>query len=231
MTKPKLKIVKRSVKHEFTPEEIAALNVEFGGAYDAVQSVTADFDSIKAVHKAKITEAESRMTTLRCRINAGFENREKPCVRILDLAKGKKYFFLETDIHPETGLVLNPDKPVITEDLTDADRQQELLEAEEAFENRENIELFKPAGQDVGTLTVGRLNGKWFSALRVTIGKNTVKERLDGEQKTTKGRPDAVKQGVKRFTAWVEEQLGKEPAKGFTNAANLVIAEHAEREE
>jgi len=64
-----------------------------------------------------------------------------------------------------------------------------------------------------------------------TFGKNTVKERLDGEQKATKGRPDAVRQGVKRFTAWVEEQLGKEPAKGFTNAAALVVAAHLEREE
>jgi len=186
---------------------------------------------VKAVWKAKTTEAESRMETLNATLQAGFELREKPLVRILDLVAGKKRFYLEDEIDPVSGEAALGALPVIVEDLSDADRQQELLEAEEQFEKRENIELFKPAGQDTGVLTVGRLNGKWFSALKVTIGKNSIKERLDGEQKATKGRPDAMRQGVKRFTAWVEEQLGKEPAKGFTNAAALVIVAHADREE
>lgn len=231
MSKPKLKTVKRSVKHCYTPEEVATLYVEFRQSYANYNSAKGEFESVKATYKAKEKEAESAMQTLDAKLQAGFELREKPCVRICDLAKGKKHFYLEATIDPESGQPIPLAVPIITEDLTDADRQQELLEAEEQFEKRENIELFKPAGQDTATLTVGRLNGKWFGAVNATIGKNVLKERMDGDQPAAKKRPDAVKLAVKRFTTWVEQQLGKEPAKGFTNAAALVIFQHSEREE
>lgn len=227
MNKSKPKIVKRSVKHTFTPEEIAALNVDFRQSFSNLKAVEAEFDNVKAVWKAKTTEAESRMETLNATLQAGFDMRDKSCALVLDIQNGKKFFFLAT----EDGTYPPDAQPIITESLTDADRQQELIDAESVFEKKEAIEIFKPAGADAGSLTVGRLNGRWFSALKVFVGKNILIERLDGEQQATKKRPDAVKLAIKRFTAWVEEQLGKEPAKGFTNAAELVVAAHSEREE
>jgi len=232
---PKLKTIERDVKHIFTPDEIAALNVRFGAAYDALGSAEADFESVKAVHKAKITEAESKMVTLRCTINAGFETREENCVVVYDLSGGKKRFYLESQVTAqiEKSGKFDPTALVsaITEELTAEDRQQELIDAENAFECKESIELFPPAGADSGSLIIGRQNAKWFTACRVTIGKHTLTDRLDSEQKATKTRPDAVKQAVKKYAAWLVEKLGKEAAKGFENHAALAVASHAEREE
>ena len=231
MTKPKLKIVKRSVKHTFTPEEIANLNVDFRQAFANLRSVEAEFDSVKASYKAKTTEAESRMETLNATLQAGFELRDKPCVRILDIPAGKKHYYLEGDVDPVSGAPYLGKESAITESLTEEDKQQDLIEKEAAFEAREDIILFPQAGLDAGILKIGRQGGKWFTALCVTIGKNTVTERLDGEQQATKKRPEAVKRGVKRFVEWVSANLGAEESKGFANQANLVIVEHAEREE
>jgi hypothetical protein len=231
MNKLKLKIVKRSVKHNFTPKETSTLYAEFRQSFADLNAIEAEADAIKNSYKAKTSAAESNMKAIDAKLQAGFDIREKPCVRILDLTAGKKRFYLETDIDPVNGEIGADAAPVITEDITDADRQQELLDAESVFEKKAAIELFKPAGPDAGWITVGRLDGKWSSALKVTVGKNALTERLDGEQQATKKRPDAVKLAVKRFTIWVEEQLGKEPAKGFTSAAALVVAAHAEREE
>ena len=109
---PNLKTETRSLKHTFTPEELAKLNKDFGAAYDAVKSAEADFDAVKAVHKSKITEAESRMTTLRCTINAGFELRSEKCVVIYEPADGNKLYYLERTYEPgkalEEGRVLEP---------------------------------------------------------------------------------------------------------------------------
>lgn len=230
MTKPKLKIVKRSVKHTFTPEETAAKNLDFRQAYDSVKAVEAEFDSIKASYKAKTTEAESRMENISATLNAGFEFRDKNLVLVLDLKDGKKHFYLEDDVDT-SGELPKHLVPIITEPITDADRQQELIEAEARFEAREEIALFEPAADDSGVLIVGRLGSKWFSALRVKIGTREIKERLDSEQACSKKRPDQIKRACKRFGEWLEENLGHEEAKGFKNAVALVQAEHAEREE
>lgn len=40
-----------------------------------------------------------------------------------------------------------------------------------------------------------------------------------------------VERGVNRFQKWVEENLGHEESKGFTNSSELVKAEHADRDE
>jgi len=237
MTKPKLKIVKRSVKHVFTPPETADLNIQFGQSFDSLQAAEADLKSITTQYKAKVQESESRMTSLRATINAGFEMRDKNLVVVMDFKAGKKFFFLET-LADDAWLKQYPNEldwprefAVITEAITDADRQQELIEAEGKFEAREEIALFATAGEDSGVLTVGRLGGKWFSALRIKIGTRVISERLDKEQACSKKRPDQIKRALKRFSEWLDENLGREEAKGFQNAIELVKVEHAEREE
>jgi len=159
MKKEKYKVVKRSVKHVFTTEETAQLNTEFRQSFANLKSVEAEFDSVKASYKAKTTEAESRMETLNATLQAGFELREKPLVLILDVKAGKKSFYLESDL--VDGALPETAEPVLVEAVTDADRQQELIEAEAKFEAKEDIALFSPAGDDSGILTVGRLEGKY----------------------------------------------------------------------
>ena len=149
------------------------------------------------------------MISIRSTINAGFEMRDKELAVILDVKAGKKYFLLKEQAESEIdGLneensafkyVYAATHAVITEPITEADLQAELIESESKFDARQEIELFKPAGQDSGILVVGRQGGKWFSALRVKIGTREIKERLDSEQACSKKRPDQIKRACKRF--------------------------------
>lgn len=205
--KPTPILVKKSVKHFFTPEELAVLNVDFGNAYDAVKSAEADFDAIKAVHKGKIQEAESKMTTLRATINAKFEYREKELEVVFRPADKKKDYYL-----PEHG---DHSPVVLTEDMTQDDFQQDLLQAESVFSKRRELNLWA-AGDDRGTLIVGQLGNRWYSALRGNIGAVKLEERLDSEQKAFKAREAAVNTACTRALEWIAAMLGDEAAKGFT---------------
>lgn len=192
MIPPKYKLIGRSVKHVFTTGETAALNVDFRNSFANLKAVEAEFDSVKASYKAKTTEAESRMETLNTTLQAGFEIRDKKCVLVMDFKEGKKYFFPQEALPEDWEKVYlhaeswPKDQAAIVEPITDADRQAELLEAEAKFEKREEIELFAPAGEDSGVLIVGRLAGKWFTALRIKIGTRVINERLDGKQDMAK---------------------------------------------
>ena len=230
MTTPiKPKIETKSVKHDFTTEEHRQVGGDLARCISGLRGIEAEFDQVKASYKSKTTEAEARIDKISTDITNGFEFRNERCVVILDLKESKKYFYLESAL--VKGELPNDAIPVITEPLTDADRQTELLEAESKFDARQDIELFQPAGEDSGVLTVGRLGGKWFSALRIKIGTRIINERLDSEQACSKKRADQVKRACKRFGEWLDENLGREEAKGFKNAVELVKAEHAEREE
>ncbi len=229
MKKTEHKIVKRSVKHIFTPEETAKLNVDFGQSFDALQSAEADKKSVVGTYTAKVQEAEARMVSIRSTINAGFEMREKPLIQILDMDAGKKFFYLETDLVKDK--IPKSAIPVITESITDADRQQELLEAESKFEHQATIELFQAVKNDFGWLKVGRLNDKWFSALNVSVGGKSIAERLDSEQPCSTKRADQINRAIKTLQGWMEETLGREEAKGFKNALELVKAGQGEIEE
>jgi hypothetical protein len=215
--------VNKNVKHSFTPEEIAALHTEFRQSYSNLKAVECEFDNVKAVWKAKTTEGESRMATLDATLQAGFEMRLKECEVRLRPKDGKKDFFLVED-----GKAAK--EPTCTEPMTKEDFQQELIQAEAKFDAREEIELFKPTEQDRGVLVVGRLGGKWFSALRVKIGKLELNERLDAEQKCVKERTAAVSIAVKRVNDWAKTNL-KDLAKGFTDQFNTVLEAHKERVE
>lgn len=238
--KPKTEI--RAVKHVFTAEEIAEMNVRYRMADKTVHSLETEQDSVKASYKAKITEAESRKEKIGTELDAGFEIRDKNCVVVMDFNAGEKRFYLDSLVNDllRKDFLSDLDWPlemaVITEKLTDDDRQQELLAAEAKFECREVVRLFEDAGEDAGTMTIGRLDGRWYSALQVKIGSHVITENLADEQAVSKQsgskkRPDQVKRTLKRFIEWLEETLGREEAKGFKNAVELVKAEQAEREE
>jgi hypothetical protein len=224
------KIVKRSVKHEFTPDETATLNVEFRQSFAELKSKEAEFDSVKASYKAKVTEAESRMERLNATLQAGFEYREKETVLIYDVKAGKKFFYLrdEWDAAEKSSI---PAEPAIIEGMTQDDYQTELIQAEGEFDNRKEIQIFPATANDSGVLVVGEQGGKWFSALRVKIGGREIKERLDGEQSCSKLRSVQIERSLVRFEQWVTENLGKEEAKGFKNHIALVVAENAEKAE
>ena len=212
---PKPIIVERNIKHTFTSDEIAALNVDFRNAYDAVKSAEADFDSVKAVHKAKITEAESKMTTLRATINAGFEYRKtKVEVRMNPLERTKDFWDIPERVDRCPAFLF-------TENMTEEDFQLDLIRAEEPFEKRCELELWN-AGADVGLLIIGRYEGSWFSAIRAKVGAVGLEERLDTEQTSFKVRFDAVKRAAKRCLDWVEDNFGDE-AKGFQESIDGVV--------
>ena len=229
MKKEPLKIATKSVKHTFTDSEHRQYGSELAQAYDTLRGIEAKFDKIKASFKSRTAEVEATVDRISTNITNGFEYRDERCVVVLDLKAGKKHFHLESSL--VDGALPKDAVPILTEAITDADRQTELVEAESKFEAKEDIELFKPAGADTGYLTVGRLKGKWFAALRVKIGTRVISERLDSEQPCTKKRPDCVKRACKRFGEWLEENLGHEEAKGFQNELALVVAGHSEREE
>ena len=223
-TKPKIET--KSVKHTFTPDEITGLNGDFRRSYDSLKAVEAEFDSVRATYKSKITEAESRMATLSATLNAGFEMRQEKCVVVFCPKESKKYYFLG-----EVAVELEPENAVLVEPMTPADFQAELIEAEAKFELREEIPLFTPANDDNGTLIVGRFGKKWYAALRVKIGTRILGERLDSEQPASKERFDAVKRGCRRFSDWLTDNLGAEAAMGFQNGIADVLAKHKERDE
>lgn len=231
MKEPKPITVKKSVKHTFCAEEIANLNKDFGAAYDAVKSAEADFDAVKAVHKSKLTEAESKMTTLRATINAGFEYREKECVVIFRTEQGQKDFYLPSAFDNQNPGIPNAEsEPVLTEPMTAADFEQGLIQAESAFENRVELILWE-AGGDEGRMIVGSLKGKWFTAIRGNVGAQKIEERLDGEQMATKKRFDAIARAAKRVQEWLKATLGKDAAKGFEEPITNVVEGEKERVE
>lgn len=216
-------IVKKTVKHTFTPEETAGLNKEFGEAYDSVKSAEADFDAVKAVHKSKITEAESRMTTLRATINAGFEMRQKDCVVVFRPGDKKKDFYSMECLNPVAGgeLLLKDSVPLFTEEMTQEDFERDLIQAESAFEKRVELTIWQ-AGPDRGRIIVGSLKGKWYSAVRGNVGSQKIEERLDSEQRAFKKRCDAVSEAGKRAFRWLKDNL-KDSAKGFEDGITKVV--------
>lgn len=220
-------IVKKNVKHNFTPEEVAALNVDFRNAYQNLKSVEAEFDNVKAVWKAKVTESESRMETLSATLNAGFEMRTKECAVIFRPADKKKDFVLivEGDEgEAEAGPI------IATEDMTDDDFHQDLVQAESCFDHRKELDLWE-AGSDHGRLIIGNIKGRWFSALRCNVGAQEIVERLDSEQMSFKARHDAIKRAAKRCSDWLKDTVGKDAAKGFDEKITAIVEAEKEKAE
>lgn len=215
-----IKTETRLVRHEFTQTERLQLGTDLAQNHRQLQGIEAEFEGVKANFKARIAEAESRIETLATDIGNGFTMRQKNCKVVLRPKDRKKDFYAEI----KDGVF--EAKPVITEDMTTDDFQQELFEAESRFERRAEIPLFKDA-----VLVVGRLKGKWFSALRVRIGQQKLEERLAPDADKFKARPDAIKATVIRLEKWVTQQFGAETWKGFADAVSKVVKTHETLEE
>lgn len=227
------KIESKSVKHEFTLDEQNNLGADLARAIANLRGTEAEFDQVRASFKARTAEVEARIDKLSTDRMNGFEIRLERCAVFYRLKDRKKDYYLETTIHHcgdmEPYSKDWPD-PVLTEEMTREDFQKDLIQSESKFDNREEIELFKPTEADSGFLIVGQFASKWFAALRVKIGKLSLNERLDSEQRAFKVRPDAVKFSVKRAGDWLNQNL-KEHAKGFEESLAGVAEAHKERSE
>jgi hypothetical protein len=221
MTTTKPETIVKSVKHTFTPSERGGLGDDLARAIGALRGVETEFDGIKASYKAKTAEVEARIDGLSTNLINGFDMRNERCVVVFRPKDKKKDFFLEGD---------KTEIPILVEDMTRDDFQAELIQAESKFDLREEIQLFQATETDNGVLVVGRFVSKWFSALRVKIGKLTLEERLDSEQRSFKLRPDAVSHAIKRVNQWASENL-KEHSKGFQDSFKAVVDAHKERSE
>ena len=222
-SEPKIEI--KSVKHTFAPEERNQIGSDLARAIGGLRGIEVENDQVKAAFKARITEAEARIDNLSTSLINGFEMRNARCLVVYFPKERKKHYFLETADGKPNGA-----PAVLIEDMTGDDFQVELVQAESKFDLKEEIDLFQKTDTDSGIVVVGKFAGKWFSAARVKIGKLTLTERLDSEQKAFKLRADAVSTAVKRVNAWAKENL-KEHSKGFEDSfANVIIA-HQERVE
>lgn len=229
-----MKTEKKSVKHTYSTDERLALGDQLAAAHNQLQLIDCDFQKVKDQFKSQLSAAEAAIQTLSTQIRTGFEMRDKMCVVVYRPVDRKKDYYLlhEAEAAHQGGIAIEAyAKPVLTEEMTPADFQAELILAESKFDAKEEIPLFLPVNQDAGVLVVGRFEGRWYSALRITVGGRTLEERLDSEQKSVKTRPDCVKQGCKRAQDWLAINLGKDAAKGFEAAILNVIETHKEREE
>lgn len=217
--KKKPLIVSKSVKHVFNADEAAELSRKLLSALDDHANAEKEFDSIKAQYKAKITEAESRVGTVSATMRAGFEMRVKDCFVVFAPEEGKKTYFLADDEEMKN--------PVGIETMTPDDFQQDLIQAESAFDKKKEIVLWD-AGDDHGRLIVGLQKDRWYSALRCNTGSLEIKERLDSEQMAFKNRFDAIKKAAARCCKWVEDNFGKE--NGASTIALIAPAIDKEKE-
>lgn len=213
---PKPIIVRRTVKHTYTAEEREEKHMGLLNALAVKDAETAEFESLKAVHKSKISEAEAQVATLVSQLRAGFEPRAKDCRIEFRTSERKKDVYLV-----ETGVL------VATEDMTSDDFQQDLLRAESVFERKAEVTLWD-AGMDKGVLVLGRLNGRWFSALRLRVGDKTLDQRLDSEQRSVTTRQAAIELAASECLAWLEERAGKECASGFR--AKIMAASDSQKD-
>jgi hypothetical protein len=231
---PKIEV--KNVKHIFSQEERAQIGADLARAIATARGVAAEFDQVQASFKSRTAAADAQIDGLATDTQNGFRYQNERCVVVYRPNDRKKDYFIEriyseaANIAEQSASKIELPTPVLIEDMNAADFQAELIQAESKFDSREEIQLFQPTEVDRGVLVVGRFAKKWFSALRVTIGKLTLEERLDSEQRNFKARPDAVAHAVKRVREWAKENL-KEHAEGFDDSFSAVVEAHKERAE
>jgi hypothetical protein len=205
------KIIKRTCKHVYSPAEKVDITNNLLNALSNQDTIASEFDSVKASYKAKISEAESQSVALATNLRNGFEMRTKDCKVVFRPKDRKKDYFVV-----ETG------EAVGTDDMTNDDMQQELLQAESAFEFRTELQLWAPQGNDKAVLVVGKMKGRWYSSLRLRVGVFELQERLDSEQKAFKEREDAIRTAGARCLEWLKANV-KELAEGFRDSINKTV--------
>ena len=232
---PKIEV--KYLKHEFTIEERNQLGADLARAIADKRGKEAEFDSVKSQYKAEISEKDAKVDTISTSIMNGFEMRNEPCYVVLMPQAGKKAFFVKTawdkaskEVGPAAMFEKCPIVPAIVEDMTEKDYQQELIEAESKFENRVELHLFQSTERDSGVLVVGMFNNKWYSALRIKVGKYALAERLDTEQRAFKNRFDAITKAGKRALDWFTDTMPKD-APGFKDSILSCIEGQKEKVE
>lgn len=221
----KYKTTIKHLRHDFTPAEKAALGLSLAQIFAEMRGIEAEFDQVKDSYKSKLSEKAASIEKNSTDLCNGFDMRNKSCVIVLRPKDKKKDYFLEEGFNEK-----DPGKPVLIEDMTPNDFQQELIEAESKFEHHESIPLFPPTERDRGILVVGSFNHKWYSAIRITVGRHQIEERLDSEQKSFKKRSDAIKVAGDAAIAWFEKTMAKDAA-GFKPGILEVVARNKERVE
>lgn len=225
-TKPETKprIETKQLRHDFTDLEKAGMGGDLSRTIAGLRQIEAEADESKQAFKAKIASAEAEVDRISTSLMNGWEFRHKRCRVVLRPKDRKKDFYLEDD--PADA------KPVLTEEMTQADYELDLIQAESRFDSREEINLFPPAGASQGILVVGRFKGRWFTALRINIdNRHRIEERLDSEQKSVKERFDAIKLASERALQWLVSTLGEDNAKGFRDPIAKAVEPHKERAE
>jgi hypothetical protein len=218
-TSPKSEV--KLVKHTFTIEERDQIGGELAQALASLRGVNDEFDQVKAEYKSRITSAETKINSLEtARIN-GFEMRQTRCVALYFPERREKEYYLEEDTERK--------KPVLVERMTAEDFAIELLQAESKFDDRIELPLFQSVNDNFGFLIVGRLDKRWYSALRARVGAKQIEERLDSEQQSFKNRFDAVSRALKRWNEWLVQELGKDTAEGFKDGVNKIITSQKEK--
>ena len=223
------KIEIKTIKHTFTDVEKQELGRDLAIAFSDKANTDAEFESVKKEYKSKEATADALIGTLVTRLNNGFEMVPSRCILTYDLKNRKKLYFLEKDAAMAGGGLDDPAyKPVHIEDMTAGDMQAELIEAESKFDSRDEIAIFPATEREAGAIIVGRLGNAWFSAVRIVIGKLTLEERLDSEQRSFKKRYDAISHAAKRAMKWLKSEL-KDQAQGFEDPIFKAVKEQEER--
>lgn len=221
----KLKTISKHLRHDYTPTEKAELGISLAQLFAESRGIEAEFSQVKDSYKSKLSEKAASVEKISTDMVNGFDMRNQSCVVVLRPKDRKKDYYLEEGFNEKA-----PGKPVLIEEMTPNDFQQELIEAEGKFEKREEIVLFPPTERDRGILVVGMFNHKWYSALRITVGRHQLEERLDSEQKSFKKRFDAIHSAAQAGIVWFEKVMAKD-APGFKPGILNAVAAQKERVE
>jgi hypothetical protein len=227
--KPQIEV--KLVKHIFSEEERDDLGLQLARAHSALVDIDGEFEQVKASFKSRIAEQQAIIGRASAVRMAGFEMRSARCRVVYRTKEGKKDYFLE--------FAGAKAKPVLTEDMTGADMQANLIPVEPSFEEREEIKLWSSLEDGPCVIVVGRLSpeacGKkspmWFAAVDVRVGGQALAEKLDNGQPCATKRIDILRQAAKRLKTWLIGAVGKDAAKGFDDQIDKAIDCQKVREE
>lgn len=214
-------LFKKKIRHTFNADERAALSQDLLSALSERTNAEAEFESEKSKHKAKIAAAEARIEHVASTLRSGWEMRDAQLACELVPEKRQKFYYKPDDAAKT---------PLLWEDMTEADFQLDLLRAEAKFQNRAELVLWDTA-PDRGIIVIGSQDNRWFTACRLSVGGNTLDERLDSEQTSTKDRFIALQRCQARVMKWLKEKLGADTANGFEKPIEIVIENEREKAE
>lgn len=220
MQKP-LKFGPKLVKHTFTQQEQVAAGRSLSEALSSKRSLKAELEQMKSDFKSREKTIDAKVTELETAVQNGFRMVHRDCVVVFDAEKRLKHFYLETDSKLENC--------VATEPMNNEDYVTDLLHAESVFDERSELQIFNPQGDDFGFIIVGKFGKQWYSAIRARIGSKKLDERLDSEQSSYKKRFDAVAKAAARFQKWAKDSFDKDTAAGFEQDVQSLLESNKEK--